>query len=131
MPSVRCRFSLLHRFFFGTAHSAPSGHLRVDLWQPTGTGKILEQLRYLIDPTAIQVIQDIANHAAKPRSRVFATLVGIVIALFGASGIFGQPQDALNTIWSVKPKPGQGIWSFIRARFLSFGMVAGVCFLYH
>jgi membrane protein len=91
--------------------------------------KILEQLHYLIDPTAIQVIQDIANHAAEPKPGVFATLIGIIIALFGASGIFGQLQDALNTIWSVKPKPGQGIWSFIRARFLSFGMVAGVCFL--
>jgi membrane protein len=65
--------------------------------------KILEQLRYLIDPTAIQMIQDIANHAAEPKPGVFATLIGIVIALFGTSGIFGQLQDALNTIWSVKP----------------------------
>ena len=60
---------------------------------------------------------------------ILAAGIGIIIALFGASGVFGQLQDALNTIWSVKPKPGAGIWAFIRARFLSFVMVAGVCFL--
>jgi uncharacterized protein DUF892 len=42
------------------------------------------------------------------------------------SGVFGQLQDALNTIWGVKPKPGGGVWSFVRARFLSFAMVGGV-----
>ena len=51
------------------------------------------------------------------------------MALFGASGVFGQLQDALNTIWGVKPKPGGGIMGFIRTRFLSFAMVGGVCFL--
>ncbi|MFY9984512.1 MAG: YihY/virulence factor BrkB family protein [Chthoniobacterales bacterium] len=43
--------------------------------------------------------------------------------------MFGQLQDALNTIWGVKPKPGGGILAFLRARFLSFAMVGGVCFL--
>jgi membrane protein len=91
--------------------------------------KILEQLRYLIDPSGVKVFQDIANSAAEPKAGILATAIGILIALFGASGIFGQLQDALNTIWAVKPKPGQGIWGFIRARFLSFAMVGGVCFL--
>ena len=38
-----------------------------------------------------------------------ATSIGILLALFGASGVFGQLQDALNTIWGVKAKPGAGI----------------------
>jgi membrane protein len=56
-------------------------------------------------------------------------VVGVIVGLFGASGVFGQLQDALNTIWGVKPKPGGGLWGFLRARFLSFAMVGGVCFL--
>jgi membrane protein len=91
--------------------------------------RILDQLRYLLDPSGVKVIQDIANNAAQPKAGILAAAIGIVIALFGASGIFGQLQDALNTIWNVKPKPGQGIWGFIRARFLSFAMVGGICFL--
>ena len=91
--------------------------------------KIIEQLRYMIDPSGIQVIKDIASSAAEPQSGILATLLGIVVGLFGASGVFGQLQDALNTIWGVKAKPGAGLWAFLRARFLSFAMVAGVCFL--
>lgn len=53
----------------------------------------------------------------------------MVLALFGASGVFGQLQDALNTICGVNPKPGGGVMSFLRARFLSLTMVGGVCFL--
>ena len=40
-----------------------------------------------------------------------------------------QLQDALNTIWGVKAKPGSAFWGYLRVRFLSFAMVAGVCFL--
>ena len=64
-----------------------------------------------------------------PKAGFWAAVIGVVIALVSASGIFGQLQEALNTIWNVKAKPGQGIWSFIRSRFLSFSMVGGVCFL--
>lgn len=91
--------------------------------------KILDQLQYFIDPSGLKVIEDIANNAAHPKAGISAAVIGIVIAVFGASGIFGQLQDALNTIWDVKPKPGRGIFGFIRARFLSFAMVGGVCFL--
>jgi YihY family inner membrane protein len=91
--------------------------------------KITEQLQYFVDPSGIKVIKDIAANAAEPKAGFIATTVGIVVGLFGASGVFGQLQDALNTIWGVKPKPGAGFWGFVRARFLSFAMVGGVCFL--
>lgn len=91
--------------------------------------KIIEQLRYFVDANGLKVIQDIANNAAQPKAGILGTTIGILVALFGASGVFGQLQDALNTIWGVKPRPSQGIWNFLRARFLSFAMVGGVCFL--
>jgi membrane protein len=91
--------------------------------------KITEQLKYFVDPSGIKVIQDIAANASKPKAGILATIIGIIVGVFGASGVFGQLQEALNTIWGVKPKPGGGIWGFIRARFLSFAMVGGVCFL--
>jgi membrane protein len=91
--------------------------------------KIIEQLQYLIDPSGIKVIRDIAANAAKPQAGIIATAIGVAVALFGASGVFGQLQDALNTVWGVKPKPGGGLMGFIRTRFLSFAMVGGVCFL--
>jgi membrane protein len=97
---------------------------------PAGTWeKITQQMSYFLDPNAVTVIQDIARTASESHKGVAATIVGIALALFGASGVFGQLQGALNTIWGVKAKPGNSIWRFLRARFLSFTMVAGVCFL--
>jgi membrane protein len=91
--------------------------------------KLTEHMSYFLDRSAIRVVQDIARTAAGPEKSTLATIIGIALALFGASGVFGQLQDALNTIWGVKAKPTRGMWGFLRARFLSFAMVAGVCFL--
>jgi membrane protein len=91
--------------------------------------KILEQLRYYLDPHGVKVIQDIATSAAHPAASILATVIGALVALFGASCIFGQLQDALNTIWSIRPKPSRGFSSFVRARLLSFAMVGCICLL--
>ena len=97
---------------------------------PAGTWKRLtEQMSYFLDRSAIEVVRNIAEKASESNKSSLATVTGILLALFGASGVFGQLQNALNTIWGVKAKPGLGIAAFIRARFLSFAMVAGVCFL--
>lgn len=97
---------------------------------PSGAwNRITEQMSYVMDPSGVQVVQNIAKTAAKPSSGLWATIIGVALALFGASGVFGALQDALNTIWGVKAKPGSAIWGYLRVRFLSFAMVAGVCFL--
>src|SRR5947207_1203116 len=91
--------------------------------------RLTEQMSYFLDKSALEVVQNIAQKASQPGKSTLATIIGSALALFGASGVFGQLQDALNTVWGVKAKPGLGIWGFLRTRFLSFAMVAGVCFL--
>jgi membrane protein len=60
---------------------------------------------------------------------IVSSIVGIVVLLFGASGVFGELQAALNTVWEVQPKPDRGLWGMIKDRFFSFTMVLGVGFL--
>ena len=97
---------------------------------PNGAwSRITDQMSYFLDKSAVDVVQQIAQKASQPGKGTLATVIGIALAIFGASGVFGQLQDALNTIWGVKAKPGVGIWGFLRARFISFAMIAGVCFL--
>jgi membrane protein len=91
--------------------------------------KMTEQMSYFLDKSAIDVVANIAQTASHPNKGTMATIIGILLALLGASGVFGQLQNALNTIWGVKAKPRAGVAGFIRSRFLSFAMVAGVCFL--
>jgi membrane protein len=93
-------------------------------------GEIVGQIRGLVGQQGAEAIQGMIQNVNRPGSGgTLATIVGVVTLLFGASGVFGQLQDALNTIWGVKPKPGQGIASFIQARFLSFAMVLVIGFL--
>src|SRR5437879_2287695 len=91
--------------------------------------RIAQQMSYFLDPSALQIVQNIAQKASQPGKSTIATIIGMALAIYGASGVFGQLQDALNTIWGVKAKPRQGIWGFLRSRFLSFAMVGGICFL--
>jgi membrane protein len=92
-------------------------------------GGIDDQLRGLIGQQGAEAVQDMINNANKPAEGTIATIISVVFLLFGASGVFGQLQDSLNTIWEVAPKPGRGVMGFIKDRFLSFTMVLGIGFL--
>lgn len=86
------------------------------------------QLESMLGQKAAQTVESMMA-AQKYGTSLIATIVGIVVLLIGAGGVFGQLQDSLNTIWEVKSKPGVGVWGFVRNRFLSFTMVLGTGFL--
>lgn len=92
-------------------------------------GEIVRQIRGLVGQDGAEVIQTALQNAHKPDTRNIASVISIGLLLFGASNVFAQIQDALNTIWEVQPKPGRSIVQTLRKRFLSFAMVAGVGFL--
>jgi membrane protein len=93
-------------------------------------GELVAQIQGLIGKEGAEAIQSMIQSTQRSQSGgAIATIIGIATLLFGASGVFGQLQDALNTIWNVKPKPGLGWKSFIKSRFLSFAMVLVIGFL--
>jgi membrane protein len=75
------------------------------------------------------LVRQILDSSSKPGAGVIATIISAVVLLFGASGVFGELQDSLNTIWEVKPKPNRGIVQTIKDRFMSLSMVLGIAFL--
>jgi membrane protein len=90
---------------------------------------IAGELSSVVGAGAATAIESIAENAKTPGSGVLGIAVGIVVLLFGASGVFGELQSALNTVWDVAPKPGRGIWGIIKDRFFSFTLVVGVAFM--
>ena len=97
---------------------------------PAGAwSRVTEQMSYFLDKSAVHMVQQIARQVSTPAKSAIGGIIGIALALFGATGVFGQLQNALNTIWGVKAKPGAGVWGFIRSRFLSFALLAGIGFL--
>ena len=59
----------------------------------------------------------------------FATTIGIIILLIGASGVFAEIQDSINYIWGIKAKPKRGLIKFLYNRLMSFSMIGSVGFL--
>lgn len=91
-------------------------------------GEIFGQIQGLLGADGAQMVQTMIANASKPSTSIIATVIGIVTLLLGATGLFGELQDALNTIWEITPKP-RGILTTLRERVVSFGMVIGIGFL--
>ncbi|MEI9948737.1 MAG: YihY/virulence factor BrkB family protein [Pseudomonadota bacterium] len=90
---------------------------------------IAGEIAGVVGAGAADAIQSIAKNARTPGSGFLSIGVGLLVLLFGASGVFGELQSALNTVWDVAPKPGRGIWGIVKDRFFSFTLVLGVAFL--
>src|SRR5947208_2508301 len=76
-----------------------------------------------------KAVEFLLQHAHEEGGGVAATVTGVIVLFFGATGVFGQLQDALNTIWKVAPKPGRAWLGMLKDRFLSFVVVLGTGFL--
>ncbi len=75
-------------------------------------------------------IQNIIVQASEAKNSALATIIGIIIMIVGATTVFAQFQKSLNTIWEVKPDESKyGIWSFVRIRLFSFGLIVTIAFL--
>ncbi len=92
-------------------------------------GLLDDELRRGMGPSGAFVVQDMVAHARKPADNILMSVSGVVLLLIGASGVFGELQDALNSIWKVKTEAGHGFSGFLKDRFLSFAMVLGTGFL--
>ncbi|MGZ7031516.1 MAG: YihY/virulence factor BrkB family protein [Thermoanaerobaculia bacterium] len=92
-------------------------------------GQLTQQLTGIFGEVTAKALEEMVKSAAKPRTGVLATIVGVITLLLGASGVFGQLKDALNTIWNVEAKESGGFAGMIRVRFLSMAMVFGTGFL--
>lgn len=92
-------------------------------------GHLDDQLRAMMGPEAAKAVQSLVQSASKPSDSAWATAIGFLTLLLGASGVFGQLKDALNTIWEVKALRSSGLFGFVKERLLSFGMVLVIGFL--
>ncbi|MFZ5894972.1 MAG: YihY/virulence factor BrkB family protein [Myxococcota bacterium] len=92
-------------------------------------GQIADEIGSIVGVEAARAIQSIAANAKDPAPGILSTVVGGVVLLLGASGVFIELHSALNRIWEVQPKPGRGVLGFVRDRLFSFAMVMAVAFL--
>ena len=85
---------------------------------------IVDQIRQALGDDVASLIGSMIENRQAQGGNVLATVVGVVILLVGATGVFAQLQTALNIIWGVKPDPEKGgVGRMVRVRLAGLGMV--------
>ena len=97
--------------------------------QETTSSYLPQQFGNFLGEESTEAIKNMIQRASQPSSGLITAVVAFVTLMFGASGLFVELQDSLNTIWGVKHKKSRGIWGLIKNRFFSFMAVVGTAFL--
>jgi membrane protein len=92
-------------------------------------GKLFGQIRGLLGTEAAAQVQSIIQNIQATESGTLGTIIGGVILLIGATGIFIEIQDSINYIWSLNAKPKRGLVKLLMNRLLSFSLIISVGFL--
>jgi len=98
------------------------------LGEDVARGAVSEQLSTLMGKEAADLVQRAVQSASGKSTGIIATVIGVITLLITASGVFGEMQSALNTIWKVESH-GTTITRLVRARAASLGLVAALGFL--
>jgi membrane protein len=96
-------------------------------------GAVFAQVADLMGENGAEAIQEMLANVSGPESGGWAALLSAGLLVFGATTVFGQLQTALDTIWEVpeqaKAEKHNAVWTFIKGRLLSFGLVLALAFL--
>lgn len=115
LPGLLVVIVTIAGYFFG--NDAINNHVATQLTSAFGTDSAKQ-------------IQDMIAVAGKSKNSLWATIIGVVTILVGATGVFAQFQKSLNIIWEVKAdKSKSGIWNLIRIRLFSFGLIVAIAFI--
>jgi membrane protein len=90
---------------------------------------ILSQVSDTMGAETAAQIKEMLSAVGKSKSTIWATILGIVVLLVGATGVFVELQKTLNEIWQVKVVAKKGILPILKARLFSFGLILAITFL--
>ncbi len=92
-------------------------------------GEVYNELQGLMGSQGAAHIQDIIKNIHLNRETPVATILSVVILLFGATGIFGEMQDSLNKIWGLKTTNYRIWWKILLDRLISFSIIISLGFV--
>ena len=92
-------------------------------------GRIYGQINGLVGHEAALQIQEIIKNIQASHTSTTGAIVGTIILVIGATGVFTEIQDSINFIWSVKAKPKKSWLKFLTNRLLSFSLVISMGFV--
>ncbi|MFL5734463.1 MAG: YihY/virulence factor BrkB family protein [Chloroflexia bacterium] len=95
------------------------------LGKQAAEGQLVGAISSVVGEQGASFIQEAVKNASKPTAGIIAAVIGLVMLLLAASGIFGQLQDALNTVWKVEPPKGGGVAGMAKQKVIPFLVMVG------
>ncbi|MDP2526244.1 YihY/virulence factor BrkB family protein [Maribacter dokdonensis] len=92
-------------------------------------GELFAEISSAMGPETAQSIQEMIKDQGSQQTSLIATLLGIGVLIYGATGVFYQLQNALNEIWEAKPKYTNEFISTLFMRLKGFGFIIIIGFL--
>ncbi|WP_420473507.1 YihY/virulence factor BrkB family protein [Noviherbaspirillum sp. ST9] len=84
---------------------------------------LLQQMSGLMGEQGGDAVRTILAGAQREDAGLIAGLISAALVLVSATSAFSELKDSLDELWEVPPSKESGIWSFIRQRVLSFGLI--------
>lgn len=95
----------------------------------TARSAVVTQFQDLIGPIGAEAVERLLDATENIGTGVFASAVGVVLLLIGASSVVIELQNDLNRIWHAPKHDRSGYTRLLRARLLAFGLILGFGFL--
>jgi membrane protein len=96
-------------------------------------GAVMDQLARVLGPEGAQAVDEMLGAASTPRAGIIGAIVGGVLLLFGAVGVFAQLKEALNRVWEIQHKTPVGwkakLAAAVRRNVGGFSALLGIGFL--
>ena len=92
-------------------------------------GQVFSEINGLVGNQAAKQIEEMISNLEKSGQTTLSVIIGFVTLLVGATTVFGEMQDSINTIWKVKAKPKRGWVKLIKDRLLSSSLIVSIGFL--
>ena len=90
--------------------------------------EIVGQFRNFVGREGAEIMEMILAKTAADSVGLLGTMIGSLVLLVGASGVFGELQDSMNQIWGVSSKR-HPVFTLVKERVFSFAMVFVMGFL--
>jgi membrane protein len=92
-------------------------------------GQLFGQINGLVGADAAAQIQEMIGKTHKSGNTWIASTISVIALIVGATAIFGEIQDSINTIWGLKSKPKSGLIKMLLNRLISFSLIISLGFI--
>ncbi|MFT3979130.1 MAG: YihY/virulence factor BrkB family protein [Ferruginibacter sp.] len=93
-------------------------------------GELYGEIKDLVGSEAALQVQTAVQNIHLNSDNFFATVIGVVVLVVGATGIFGEIQDSLNKIWGLRLMRAKKVWwKLLIDRLISFSLIISLGFV--